>query len=224
MEIPAIRSAYNWLIVGLLATGFVAPLLQQNRTGAVVLHVLSAALLATGIGAVAKRKRHIATALALAVPAVTLSILDLVSPSPRWAPPRHALQTAFFGYTAVMILMDVLRHERVTAEKIRGSVCVYLLMGGTWAFGYLTVLSVDPTALGFTVPAAAGVTSGAHMWIGDVLYFSFITLTSTGYGDIVPLTALTRWMAQLEATAGQLYIAILVARLVGLHIAHSEPE
>jgi hypothetical protein len=218
----SLRSAYTWLIAGLLATGFVAPLLQQNRTGAVVLHVLSAALLATGIGAVAKRKRHVVTALVLAVPAVALSVLDLVSPSASWAPPRHALQTAFFAYTAIMILQDVLRHERVTAEKIRGSVCVYLLMGGTWAFGYLTVLSVDPGAIGFTGPAAAGVTSGSRLWIGDVLYFSFITLTSTGYGDMVPLSALARWMAQLEATAGQLYIAILVARLVGLHIAHSE--
>src|SRR5262245_35264753 len=145
-------SAYTWLITGLLATGFVAPLLQQNRTGAVVLHFLSTILLAAGIGAVAKRKRHLAIGLAIAVPAVTLSVLDLVSPSDAWAPPRHALQTAFFAYTAIMILRDVLRHERVTAEKIRGAVCVYLLMGGTWAFGYLTVLRVDPGALGFTVP------------------------------------------------------------------------
>src|SRR5262245_18324858 len=105
-----------------------------------------------------------------------------------------------------MILRDVLRHDRVTAEMIRGSVCVYLLMGGTWAFGYLTVLSLDPGALGFTNPQAAGVTGGTNLWIVDVLYYSFITLTSTGYGDIVPLSPLTRWMAQLEATAGQLYI------------------
>jgi len=218
----SLRSAYTWLIAGLLATGFVAPLLQQNRTGAVVLHFLSTVLLAAGVGAVAKRKRHVLVGLAIAIPAVTMSVLDLAVPNERWDPPRHALQTAFFAYTAVMILRDVLRHERVTAEKIRGAVCVYLLMGGTWAFGYLTVLRVDPGAIGFTAQAAAGVTSGTRLWIGDVLYFSFITLTSTGYGDIVPLSALARWMAQLEATAGQLYIAILVARLVGLHIAHSE--
>jgi hypothetical protein len=209
-------------MVGLVATGAVAPYLQ-GVGGALALHALSAALLAAGVAAVAKRRRQVVVALVLGIPAVALSVLDVVTDGSSFAAPRHVLQTVFFGYTALIILADVLRQDRVTAEKIRGAVCVYLLIGGTWAFGYLTVLRLDPGAIAFSGAKIPAADVGAPHWVGDVLYFSFITLTSTGYGDVVPVSPLARWMAQLEAIVGQLYLAILIARLVGLHIAHAEP-
>ena len=174
------------------------------------------------MAAAAKRRRHFVAALCLAVPAVLLSVVEVSLPLEQRAEARtarHALQTAFFGYMALVILLDVGRQRRVTAEKIRGAVCVFLLMGATWAFAYLTLLQLDPRALAF--PFSKGDVPPTP-WIGDTLYFSFVTLTTVGYGDIVPVSPLARSMAWLEASMGQLFMVLLVARLVGLHIAQSD--
>jgi hypothetical protein len=61
-------------------------------------------------------------------------------------------------------------------------------------------------------------------WIGDALYFSFINLTSVGYGDILPVSPLARTMSWIEALMGQLYMTLLIARLVSLHVAHNPPR
>ncbi|HKQ60399.1 MAG TPA: potassium channel family protein [Candidatus Polarisedimenticolaceae bacterium] len=217
-----LRSPYAWLLAGLLGTALVVPCVEGVRAGAVVLHLLSAAVLAAAVGAVAGRGRHVLVALALALPTVALSAVELSVRGPRLATARYALLTAFFAYTALVVLADVLRRGRVTGEKICGAVCVLLLIGGTWASAYLTLLQLSPGAIRFPSSEAAGVAGPYHWLIGDVLYFSFITLTTLGYGDIVPVSPVARAMAWLEATMGQLYLAILVARLVGAHIAQGE--
>ena len=87
----------------------------------------------------------------------------------------------------------------------------------TWALTYIVIDILDPTAFEqLAVSAWAGGT--------DYVYFSFVTLTTLGYGDITPLTPVAQTLAWLEAVVGQLYLAILVARLVGLHIVHSRGE
>ena len=137
---------------------------------------------------------------------------------------RHAFETVFFGYTSWIILLDVLRRGRVTSEKIRGSICVLLLMGATWGFAYLTLLQVDPGAISFTEAIRAAEPAGDVGWIGDMLYFSFVNLTSVGYGDILPVSPLARTMSWIEALMGQLYMTLLIARLVSQHAAHNTPK
>jgi voltage-gated potassium channel len=108
----------------------------------------------------------------------------------------------FFALLCLFLLASVLGTDRITRDTISGAIGIYLTMGITWAYSYQLVdtlipgaLSAEPTEMGY-------------------LYFSFVTLTTLGYGDITPLIPATEMMAIFEAVAGQLYIAVLIARLV----------
>ena len=105
----------------------------------------------------------------------------------------------------------------MTADKIYGALCVYLLIGLTWGFMFLTLEGVQPGSfsLGQGQPTRIDKDPAA------LVYFSFITLSTVGYGDITPLSPPARAFAFMEAIIGQIYLAVLVARLVGLHIASS---
>jgi hypothetical protein len=99
----------------------------------------------------------------------------------------------------------------VTVHRILGAVAVYLLIGVIWAEAYDLVETIAPGAL--SVPAPHPPHDVAHF-----VYYSFATLTTVGYGDVVAVHPAARSLATLEAVVGQLYSAILVARLVGLSL------
>jgi hypothetical protein len=107
-----------------------------------------------------------------------------------------------------IVAARVFARGTVTADRVMGAVALYLLLGFAWASAYELVALHDPHAFGGG--AAEGV--GAERWI----YFSFVTLTTAGYGDIVPVARSARSLAVLEALVGQLYPAIILARLVSL--------
>jgi hypothetical protein len=105
----------------------------------------------------------------------------------------------------------------VTADKIYGALCVYLLIGLTWGFMFLTLEGVQPGSFSL----GQGQPNGIAKDPATLVYFSFVTLSTVGYGDITPLSPPARSLAFMEAIIGQIYLAVLVARLVGLHIASS---
>jgi hypothetical protein len=103
------------------------------------------------------------------------------------------------------------------ADKIFAAICAYLLIGYAWAFGYSILDEFHPSA--FAAPTEVA----RNDYVGRVMqmrYFSFTTLATVGYGDIVPRTPGARTMAILEAILGQFYLVALIGRLVGLHIVH----
>jgi hypothetical protein len=104
---------------------------------------------------------------------------------------------------------------RVTWHRVQGAIALYLILGLLFAhlYGLLNVLVPEAFA---NVPA--GLNADAVFYRGRLLYFSFVTLTTTGYGDIVPLHPIARSLATLEAVIGQLFPATLLARLVSLEL------
>jgi voltage-gated potassium channel len=115
----------------------------------------------------------------------------------------------------------VLGSGRVTSDKIFAAICVYLLLGFAWTYAYALL---DETQSG---SFAASTETGRNDYVARVMqlrYFSFMTLMTVGYGDVLPLSAAARTMAVLEAVMGQIYLAGLIARLVGLHIAHASRD
>jgi len=129
----------------------------------------------------------------------------------------HAYGTfaAVFGFLLVSILFTlgrVARGTEVSANRLIGAVCIYLMLGVIWAVAYTTVAMIDPQAFsGIQAP-------DGHGWDSGWLYFSFITMTTLGYGDVAPVSAFARTLAYLQAIFGQFYIAILVAGLVSAYI------
>ena len=104
----------------------------------------------------------------------------------------------------------------VTGEVLFAVACVYLLLALIWAMGFGIADTLTPGALVFPEDLGAG---EALTGRGLYMYFSFVTLTTLGYGDIAPASDTTRMMAMLEATLGQLFLVMVVARLVGMHTA-----
>jgi len=120
-------------------------------------------------------------------------------------------------------LRGVLKQKAVTSETISMSISVYLLLGFTWALLYVVMYLIKPNSFsiaGLPAPTPAHPADAQPMF--PILgYFSLITLSTVGYGDITPLTLQARFAAAAEGIAGQFYLAILVARLVGMQMSQS---
>ena len=169
---------------------------------------------------VRRRRRHVIAWL-LAFPAVVERILITVSPSPRFYLASAVCWMLFLGYITWVELRSVLEQRQVTGETISMAISVYLLMGMTWAMLYFAIFEVNPQALSFQqfpgLPVA--VTSSGHANLPLFVYFSLSTLSTLGFGDIMPVSLPARYAAVAEGITGQLYLAILVARLVSMQLS-----
>jgi voltage-gated potassium channel len=132
----------------------------------------------------------------------------------------YSVLLLFFGNVGRLMLEDILQGE-VNFNRICGGVCVFILLGLCFSMLHMIVAAGDPKAYRDNFdPSANFGDSLSHEYRYPVfVYFSFCTLSTVGYGDIVPVSRLARSCAMMESVTGQLYLAILVARLVGLHIA-----
>jgi hypothetical protein len=115
----------------------------------------------------------------------------------------------FFTYLLVSILSHIFRQEEVTEDLITGAVCAYLLIGMVWTFVFYFLEQAREGS--FSLAA------NSPQDMGPFFYYSFVTLSTVGYGDMVPLTSAARSLSVLEALMGQLYLAITIARLVTAH-------
>jgi len=128
-----------------------------------------------------------------------------------------AVLTLFLLSTLVlMVLWQVFREGPITRQRVQGSIIIYLLLGLIWAEAYTLAAHLDSDAF------AGNLGSGQSALSARLTYFSFVTLTTVGYGDILPTNLLTRTLANLEGLIGQLFPAILIARLVSMEIAARE--
>ncbi len=138
----------------------------------------------------------------------------------------HAAGILFLIYVLVLILKHVFEAKKVTTDTICASLCAYLTFGVLYAIVYSFFELLMPGS--FSPGPAGNGESGALVFGGEqtyrVLYFSYVTLTTLGYGDITPLSPVTRMLSVTESILGQIYLAVLVARLVGLHIVHQQND
>jgi hypothetical protein len=128
-----------------------------------------------------------------------------------------AAYASFILIAIVSIGADVLWREHVTLDGILGSISVYIFLGMFFAFLFGLVSLIVPGSFYFHVKGKAPNVLG--LGLNDLLYFSYATLTTTGYGDILPVHPFVRTLASIESIVGTLYIAVMIARLVGLHVA-----
>jgi len=152
--------------------------------------------------------------------------------------PSHSLYVAgsiswflFFSFVTWSELRGVLKQREVTGEVISMSISVYLLLGLTWGLLYIVIFQLHPGAFSFggTALVTPAQLSNPQPIFPILEYFSLTTLSTIGFGDITPVTLQARYAAVAEGITGQFYLAILVARLVGMQMSqavtqHSEVE
>jgi len=189
------------------------PYLKQTGLPCVLFRLLGAVALVSGVYAVSDKRAQWITALALAVPAVALNTVLAFRPDPQILVAMLIFTILFLVLTLVALLRAVARGDRVTHDTIYGALSVYLLMAIAWAAAYSLLVTIHPDAI---VMDAARHPNHSMDW-SDCVFYSFVTLTSQGNGDIVAMTAQARSLSILEAVSGTMYVAVLVARLVGLY-------
>ncbi len=172
-----------------------------------------------------QRRRRSIIAWMLAVPAIVERFAIAVAPSHSLYLTGSILWLLLFAYITWNELRAVLKQKEITREVISLSISVYLLFGLTFGLFYIVLRDLQPNAFSFS---GTGPPSDQQV-IPVLIYFSLTTLSTIGFGDITPITLLARYSAVAEGITGQFYLAILVARLVGMQMSqsaspHAEPK
>jgi ion channel len=203
------------LLVALVVLLISAPFVEELEGGHFILSVLFSLVLLAGVFAVANRKRSLAIALTLAIPAITARWINQLRPDLVHAAVFLVFALVLLAFVIGHLLHFVLRAPVVNVEVLCASIAAYLMLGLMWTVAYWLVDQVTPGgAFSFNTHRGAQSMNGFTGF-----YFSFITLSTVGYGDITPVSQAARWLAAMEAMTGLLYVAVLIARLVSLYSA-----
>lgn len=175
------------------------------------------AMLLSGIVAVSHSHRTVWVFGTAAVLTVVVHWSRYATSGPRWLAIEAVSAIVSCGMLATIVLVQVLREGAVTVQRIQGAVAAYLLIALMFAAAYTWVDLSMPNAFGGAPPEPT-----PHDAVQRFLYFSFVTLTTVGYGDIAPLTPAARSLAVFEALIGQMFPSILLARLVSMELWHRQ--
>lgn len=204
-----------WSLIFLLASYPVVQYLGLSRFWSLLL----TAELLLAVFSVSEGTRSLMIAIALVTPAILgeLAFFVLESKETHWF---SAISVGvFLSYVSYVVYRtSVFGKGRITTDRTAGAIAVYLLLGLLWALVYGVVSANDPAALK-GLEAFNMEESGAQQ---DYIYFSFVTLTTLGYGDMSPVSPVAKTLAWFEAVVGQLFLAVTLARLVSLEISHRE--
>jgi hypothetical protein len=187
----------------------VSPLHEAAIHGRMILDIVIAALMISG--ALVLRKGRITTPLVIlvTVAAVAVQWIGHGVTSNRFREFSTALIIVSLLLFVRIVLLVVFQEGPIRWNRIQGGVAAYLLLGLAWAFAYQLAEEIRPGAMHFASPPG-----DPHQLTGKLVYFSFVTLTTVGYGDISAVHPLARSLATAEALVGQLFPAILIATLV----------
>ncbi len=173
------------------------------------------------VNAVANNRKYVGSVVGTALISLLARSVNYFTPDVSWLVFAQISGFIFLTLTSIEIVGAIFRERKITSNTIAGSVCVYLLIGLSWGLLYMSIALASPGSF-----AAGGQAIGQfdverirQGVLLEFVYFSFETLTTLGYGDIIPHSPVVRSLAILEALIGPLYLTILVARLVGLHIS-----
>jgi hypothetical protein len=203
---PARSSNFFFLLLGLLVLLLLAPIASVRFEN--IISLAYTATLMVGVWSLARNRLVYIGGWGLALLSLALSGAELSLALPWTFILSRIVAFAFCLLSILIVLREVLYGKYVDANRIAGAVCVYLLLGLNWAFVYSFLYAVDASSF-------VGLSSAPDDLFLELLYYSFVTLTTLGYGDISPGTQVARALAYLQAVSGVMYVAILIASLIG---------
>jgi hypothetical protein len=214
-DVVRILDSYGSLLVLLLANFFLLEIVDDPRWGAIGSTLLAAAALVVAIsdpdaGERVTRRHWILIGACVALAPFVLLVNSASIIGLTYLLPIVLLVTA----TLPVTLSRVLQHRRITYETVLGALCAYVLIGLLFAFAYLAVNDLRDGSF-FAQP-------GPHSQ-GEFLYFSFVALTTLGFGDLSPSVGFPQALTVVEALIGNIFLVTLVARLVTLWVRQDSP-
>jgi len=211
---------FGTLLAAQILLAVITPLFLSTAYARAMVDLGITAVCLAAIIVISSKKIHLLIGVALMIPTLTLI----------WGVKIYQIESLeyialtgsalFFSFIAWLILRDIFQTKMVTLDIIAAGISVYLFFGNICGILYAIIGRLDPNA--FNVPAATAIHMGNNLSeVSSAMYFSFVTLTTLGYGDITPINAFARSLAFLEAATGQIYLTVLIASLVGIHISSS---
>jgi voltage-gated potassium channel len=212
---------YAFLLSGLIILFWLMPFLttfpalaQNAFLMRMTLQISYSSLMLLGIWGLRHDSNVFRYGLALVLLSMTFTIINIFYEGIVIEIGSNIVVLVFSTGSAVIAAKHVFGASKIDRNLIFGAMCVYLLMGLIWAILYGVIFQFLPGSF----RGMEGINGEAPM--DTLLYYSFVTLASLGYGDITPVEPLARTLAYMEAISGQLYIAIMLAGLVGLFLSH----
>ena len=227
----ASKHPFRFLLAALVLILVLPPVLRYagfpegGRLGSFLMSALFIALLLSALPAVGSTRARLLAAGIVASLLIVLVMLQVFTGMQGAGIAFQVIMALFLFYVVFVTFKYLFRKQRVTIDTINAALCVYLLLGIAWSFAYSLVDTLEPGAF-----KSALFDEGVEfMRLGGErsfypLYYSLVTLTTLGYGDIVPVSRAASMLAVLEAMTGQVYLTVLVARLVGLHVAQARSQ
>lgn len=203
---------YSFLLIVLVLMLLLHPLLAIG--GQEFVSVAFTFVFLAGLYAVRGDRRTLVIGLILAVPALVFSWASYAIESRVLFTVSRGLQALYLFYVTAVILQHVMTESEITGDTIYGSAAAYLMIGIAFAVIYAWLEAFAPGSLRGLAPAEGTGVGGRGLW--EFIYFSLVTMTTLGYGDITPVSEEARALATLQAVAGQFYVAVLVARIVAI--------
>lgn len=207
---------FSFLLLAILLMFALRPFLEPFVRISLLTDVFFSLVMLTGILAIGYRKRDYVLSFSTAIPALFLSWTAELFHVPAVKLPAGIFAALFFALALTLLLSHVNKQREVTRDVVMGAVCAYFLIGIIWAYIYSFLEKASPGA--FSLPG------GMIPSPVNFIYYSFITLTTVGYGDILPVSSPARSLAVLEALLGQMYLAVTLARLVAVQISQAHRQ
>ncbi|HEY5346131.1 MAG TPA: potassium channel family protein [Verrucomicrobiae bacterium] len=223
VRIGNFRSSVAQFLGALILMLIASPFLDELKYGPEIDVALATLVLVLGMLAVSHSRKTFGLGVALLIPAVVVRWLDHFQPHLLLLPVQNVTALLFMVFVEWQLLHFIFRTRHVNSEVLCAGISGYLLLGVLWMSAYMLVSRLNPVDLALVPPQLGAFAfniapAAAHpLSQFDAYYFSFITLSTVGYGDITPLSRGARTLAMLEAMTGTLYMALLISRLVALY-------
>lgn len=203
----ALEKRCTLLLAALVVLIAATPFLAHAEHGRALLGLLNVVVFATAISAVARSAVAVSAAVALGVAALFFQTLAIQRETEAHFALSWGVAALFYAYTIAHLLPYVLRRGSMSADRICGGIAVYLMIGLMWAFVYGVAQ--------YAMPGSDG--APAKLDIPELIVLSFTVLATAGFGGVTPASIEWRLLTVLEAVAGVMYVAILIARLTGVY-------
>lgn len=213
-----LKRRYFFLFVSLLLYFIISPFLVELRGASYIFGVLFTIVILFSVYVIEKNKKFIYVIGLLGLLVFFGSwVIRVLNLDTFYYSIDYAITIIFFSLITMTVLASVIRDKRITSSTLFGAICGYLLIGLTWCFVYSLIYTLNNQA--FILPHSI---TTDDIKTQQFIYYSFVTLSTLGYGDITPAIPVAKTFSWLQAILGQVYLTVWIARLVGLHISQSE--
>ncbi len=214
------KFGFALLLFCLIASLLVPAYFENQIMGGVALRGMLSLILLASLYLIAYQLRELLIGIVLVVPTLLVNWWNGLLPPPWSVYVASAFYVVFLCYISIFIVRFIFETEQISLDMIFAAICLYMYIGLIWTFIYLITEVSRPGSFSFATELAGDPEGLVHSLRSNFSYFSYVTLSTLGYGDVTPLTRFARAWAILEALTGQFFLALVVARLIGLFIAN----